>query len=304
MKVERLAWCPCKVYHDCGKEYMIQVEASLNDDCKNKTCDFSITASVYEKRRNGSLKFDNGGCIHEIIVKHFPELKKFVSLHLCNYLGQPMYPEANGQYFVREKGIKIAMEKLRCTQEEFTYLSYYCDQESRPYFKYLLFKLGLVERWKQEADEFIKFLEEKTGNEWVNPYKPEEEIFVLRMTDEEKNEIEKNEKEDYWSIEKVRARAEEILRQKNETIRLKVIEECKKSCKKATDERDVMLYILDCGLSIDNVIFYNNTKKVVFNWLDYKPKISQETFVDFVNNVDYSKLPENVTFQFGKEEKK
>ena len=275
MKVKKLVWSPSKTYRSDGKNYRISVHASLDDDCHNMTCDFSITGDVYEQKGNGGWEHYTGGCIHERIVRHFPELKKFIPLHQSNYLGQPMYPEANGQYFIRERGKKFAMEKLRCTAEEFTALSCYCETEDRPYFKYLIFKFGLVDRWKKEADEFIKFLEEKTGNEWENPYKPEEERFVLRMTNEERSEIEKDEKGDFYSIENVKARAEERLRLKNEAIRAKVIEDCEKECKKNTEKRDVKLYIFDSGLPLNNVIFYNHTKEVVFNWNDYESKITQ-----------------------------
>lgn len=62
-------------------------------------------------------------------------------------------------------------------------------------------------------------------------------------------------------------------------------------------EKTVKLYILDSGLSIDNVIYYADRKEVVFNWLEYEDKIGQEFFIDFLNNVDYSKLPEGITFK-------
>ena len=67
--------------------------------------------------------------------------------------------------------------------------------------------------------------------------------------------------------------------------------------KKLKREKDIMLYILDAGLPIDNVIYYTNTNEVVFNWKDYDKKITQEEFVDFLNNVDYSVLPKGVTFK-------
>lgn len=57
-----------------------------------------------------------------------------------------------------------------------------------------------------------------------------------------------------------------------------------------------MLYILDSGMPVDNVIYYPGSNKVVFNWKDYCAKITQAQFVDFVNSVDYSKLPDGVEF--------
>lgn len=89
-------------------------------------------------------------------------------------------------------------------------------------------------------------------------------------------------------------RADEISKK-----RQSVIEEYYKKTEKARNERDVMLYILDHGLSIDNVIYYDYNNTVKFNWLDYKEQITQEQFVDFVNNLEYDKLPDGIQFVLG-----
>ena len=70
-----------------------------------------------------------------------------------------------------------------------------------------------------------------------------------------------------------------------------------KKVSRLEEEKTVKLYILDSKLSIDNVIYYADRKEVVFNWLEYRDKIGQEIFIDFLNNVDYSKLPEGITFK-------
>lgn len=49
--------------------------------------------------------------------------------------------------------------------------------------------LGIVERWKRESNEALKKLEELTGQTWENPYKPENERFTLKLTDEERTTI-------------------------------------------------------------------------------------------------------------------
>lgn len=55
--------------------------------------------------------------------------------------------------------------------------------------------------------------------------------------------------------------------------------------------------MFDHGLSVDNVIYYNHTNTLSFNWRDYGEKITQEEFDDFVNNVDRSQLPEGIKFE-------
>ena len=86
-------------------------------------------------------------------------------------------------------------------------------------------------------------------------------------------------------------RADEISKK-----RQSVIEEYYKKTEKARNERDVMLYILDHGLSIGNVIYYDYNNTVKFNWLDYKEQITKEQFENFIGNLDPSKLPEGIKF--------
>ena len=101
----------------------------------------------------------------------------------------------------------------------------------------------------------------------------------------------------YYTPEAITARKEEARKNAIEKKRNEIISRCASAVRKAETERNVLLYIIDSGLSVDNVIYYDHTNKVVFNWLDYKDKISQGDFVDFLNNVDYSKLPEGITFE-------
>ena len=77
----------------------ITVKIRLNDQCKNGHQDFSITGDIYKagKPRTDSNHI-SGGCIHGKIAKYFPEFKQFISLHLCDWNGIPMYAVENGFY--------------------------------------------------------------------------------------------------------------------------------------------------------------------------------------------------------------
>ena len=301
MEVKRLSWSPSKMFEANGQEWRINVNVSLHDDCKNGHCDFSLTGSVYKKGCSNPVA---SGCIHEEIAYCYPELREFIPLHMSNYLGHPTYPIENGQYFIRERGQEVAMNELRITEEEFAQLELASDKEEKLYFKYLLYSLGIVDRWKLEADDFIKFLEEKTGNTWVNPYKTEGERNVMYLTDDERKEMESKIAEGYYTKEALAERKAARYKAAQDAIMNRVIEKYNEIEQKAREERDIKLYIFDSGMPINNVIYYDHTKEVVFNWLDYEDKVTQEQFVDFVNKVDYSKLPEGVTFHFGKDDRK
>lgn len=97
-----------------------------------------------------------------------------------------MYPVENGFYHITNSSKETAINYLRITEMEYNLLY---QAEDKQYFKYLLYVLGIVERWKRESNEALKKLEELTGQTWENPYKPENERFTLKLTDEERTTI-------------------------------------------------------------------------------------------------------------------
>jgi hypothetical protein len=298
---KKIGWCPSKTFTRGGQKYVINLCVSLDDDSKNGHCDFSITSDVFRVTRNGTKIYVSGGCNHEEIVKHFPALKKFIPLHLSTHEGTPMYPVENGIYFLAHSTNDATKKYLRCTDDELAKL--FLAKDDKLYFKYQLFALGIVARWKREADEFIAFIEEKSGYKWENPYTQETERSRLTLTDDERSEVEKNIANGYYSPAALEERRQQALLESINKERAKVLEEYAKNEEKARNERDVKLYILDCGLSLDNVIYYTHSNKVVFNWMSHRELITQEQYDNFVSNADLSKLPNDITFELGNKAK-
>jgi hypothetical protein len=295
MKTNKLSYTASKNYVENGVTYRIDVKIQLADECNNRVCSWSITADIYEKRKNGRFVWCSGGCCHDEILKHFPEFSKFVSLHLCDCYGAPIYAVENGFYLIGKESKEKVMDYLRVTKEEYNALRQVSDKQ---YFKYLLYMMGIVNRWNEEAKEAVKELESLTGNEWENPYEYDKERkHITAFTDEEAAEMNERIDTGYYTLEAMKARKEEAKRRAYEKKRAEIIADCEKELSKLEEEKTVKLYILDSGLSVDNVIYYNDRKEVVFNWLEYKDKISQDVFIDFLNNVDYSKLPKGITFK-------
>jgi len=284
-----------RIYTEDGEELKLVVKISLGDDCKNKICDWSITADIYCKM-NEHWVFGAGGCCHKEIEKVFPELAKFIPLHLSNHYGAPLYPTGNGIYHMKKSGKKVAMDYLRISEEEYNELYRAVDDEL--YFKYLLFDLGIVARWKKESDELISELEQLCNKKWVNPYKPEEEKFKLVLTKEERDLIEQRISDGYYSIENINKRKEETKREKIDKRYGEICEEYDKKIEALKKEKNIFISLLDCGIADDNIIYYEGSNKLVFNWLGYKDKITREEFDYFVNNCDKSKLPEGIVFEF------
>ena len=65
----RLCYTVSKRYIQAGTTFKINVKILLADDCKNNICDWSITADIYEQRKNGRFVWCAGGCCHEEILK-------------------------------------------------------------------------------------------------------------------------------------------------------------------------------------------------------------------------------------------
>nr|DAG17238.1 MAG TPA: PROTEIN/RNA Complex translation initiation, 48S, small [Caudoviricetes sp.] len=295
MKTNILSYTASKNYVENGTTYRIDVKIQLTDECKNGVYHWSITADIYGKRQNGRFVWCSGGCCHNEISKHFPEFSKFVALHLSDCYGAPLYAVENGYYHMKNSSKETVIDYLRITETEYNLL---CQSEDKQYFKYLLYSMGIVNRWNEESKAAIKDLEALTGNEWVNPYEYDKERkHIEAFTDEEAAEFNERIESSYYTPEAIQARKKAESRRAYEVKRAEIISDYEKKVSRLEEEKTVKLYILDSGLSIDNVIYYADRKEVVFNWLEYRDKIGQEIFIDFLNNVDYSKLPEGITFK-------
>lgn len=295
MEAKNLSYNVTKFYVENGITYKMNVRISLGDYCKNGVCDWGITADIYEKRRNGRFVRYASGCCHEEILKRFPEFKTFIDLHLCNHYGQPMYPVENGVYHLVNSDKEKAINYLRITETEYDILR--DSVEDKEYFKYLLYTLGIVDRWKQESLKAIKQLESLTGNTWENLYNSENEKLALRLTDNERTLIENRIKDGYYTREAIQERQDQKKREEYEKKRNEIIADYEKDIQKAENKKLVMLAILDAGISLKNAIYYNHSNELAFNWNDYETKITQEQFDEFVKTVDKTKLPENITFK-------
>lgn len=91
-----------------GSRIVANVEVRLPGESRGLSPAFSVTGEVYEqhgtwngaaRHRNGR-ESDIGGCIHDEILRAFPELAPVVALHLSDpETGEPMHAESNGWYW-------------------------------------------------------------------------------------------------------------------------------------------------------------------------------------------------------------
>lgn len=291
-----LQWRPIKTVTINGVKTRVSIEASLDDFCKNGVCDFSLTCLVEEQQKNGSWIETGCGADLELIARVEPELKPFINLHCCNRRGQPTHAVANGMYFFEHSDQCSPRKYLRLTSDEEDALRVVSLTKDKSYFAVMLEKLGVLDRWQQEADKFISFLEEKTCTKWENPYEESNEKFTVFTSDEEKAKIEARTKSGYFSESKIRKRNEDEQKKIREKARNELIDDYNKKIEKAKLELAVYLFVFDNGVSIENLIFYSHKNEAVFNWKSFGNKVSKE---DFERLMKCEGKPEGVTFKLG-----
>ncbi len=93
-----------RFYTENGRQYRITAKVRYDDQCGNGHNTFSITADIDEKSVYGQEWRDSsGGCCHDEVAKHFPELAPLIKWHLTSSDG-PMHYVANTVYHATEHG--------------------------------------------------------------------------------------------------------------------------------------------------------------------------------------------------------
>ena len=279
------------------KNTLVCVKIRLNDECKNGHQDFSIVATIYEanKPKNNNYMI-TGGCCHDEILKAFPEFKTFVDLHLCDYIGAPLYAIENGLYHMKDK--QTAMNYLRITEEQYDSLNVTTD---KLYFGYLLHELGIVKQWSKEAKKAIELLESLTNTTFLI----DSVRTQINYTDEDNKTVLKGLESGYYTPEQVQKRETEKQQQKETAILTGLKQDRDKAISKANNEYNVKMFVYTSGYKEDNFIYYTHTNALVFNWLDYKTKISGTQFHEIVENCEQNEyfklLPKGFKISIDKE---
>lgn len=267
-----------------------KIEISLDDDCKNGHQDFSLTGTCWERGKSCTDRNMLFSCAcGDEIIKLFPEYEIFERLHICDFNGSPMYPVENGMYHAKRNGKETLQRYLRLTELEAETLMMYLEEEIA--FRFHLENMGVVARWKEEANEAIQKLEELTGNEFDNV---STKSHYTPLTEEEHKEYKEKQLQGYFDADKIQKRKEQKIQDK----KIKKIEKLKLAAKTEIDaintELNIKLAILDAGFSIDNFIYYKHKNEGKFNWLDYQDKLNKEDLDNLLAKIDKSKLPENI----------
>ena len=278
-----------------NNEINMRIKIRLNDECKNGHQDFSITATYWEvgKVRN-DRNMIGGGCCHDKILKHRPDLQIFVNLHLCDFTGCPMYAVENGFYHLtngfnntkpNEANFKAEFcSYYRITAEQFDILA---QSENKLRYAINLQKLGILLQWMDEARQAILLLEQWTGKKFlIDSVKTQ----YTAPTAEQIADEQTKENAGYYLPSKIQERKDKAIQDAKNAEYSKLIAERDKEIGKANREYEVKKAVLDGGLSLDNFIYYTHTNEGCFNWKNYGEKVTEQQFADFVRNSTLSDI--------------
>jgi len=278
-----------------NNEFNMRIKIRLNDECKNGHQDFSITATYWEigKVRNNHNMI-GGGCCHDEILKHRPDLQIFVNLHLCDFTGCPMYAVENGFYHLtngfnntkpNEANFKAEFcSYYRITAEQFDILA---QSENKLRYAINLQKLGILLQWMDEARQAILLLEQWTGKKFlIDSIKTQ----YTAPTAEQIAEEQTKENAGYYLPSKIQERKDKAIQDAKNAEYSKLIAERDKEIGKANREYEVKKAVLDGGLSLDNFIYYTHTNEGCFNWKNYGEIVTEQQFDDFVRNSTLSDI--------------
>ncbi len=273
------------------------IKIHLNDECKNGHQDFSITGNVYEKGKPLADKYNICcGAIGDEIVKVCPGLEIFNDLHLCDYNGAPMYAIENGFYHLNDVNNRMTQEKFckyyGVTTEQYTELVTACDKQ---HFKILLYTLGIVDQWKAKATKAICILEKMTGTKFLNDSTRSQ---LEPLTEEEIKIHGERVVNGYYLPESILKRAETTIASKRIELKQNTHVAFDKAVLKLKKQLVIDNILIDLFLTTSNVIFYNHTNMVVFNWQDstYEKKYTESDFRRFAAIAKRKALLKDIQF--------
>ena len=276
-----------KFYTEKGQKYQINVELRLSDECGNGHEDFGFTCDGYRIAQNGHKIDSYGGCAHEKIKKHFPGLIDDIEqLHNCDYKGAPMYPAANGFYFIQNHDREAVKNYLYvCSAEEIDE-AMTMNNKDQLYFAAWLEEKQIPRRWQKAAAYAIEKLESLTGMKFESTAT---KSHYTPLSEEEKTTLKERLDNGYYTEEAAAKREEEKINTaiaKSVEYYTKKIEEAQNELKTRIEVFTILKQISNNDLNTftrlsDNFIIYTHNNTICFNWADHRKKVSDEEIKEF-----------------------
>lgn len=255
-------------------DYLIK----LNDECKNGYLTFSFTGSIKIKKGNGRYYDFISSAIGDIITYFKPELSIFKKLHTCNHLGQPMYID-NIRYHINEGKTDREISEMYNISDIKAIEILRNASDNKDLFYYLVFRLGVAENWGNLANEAIREIEKRRNSK----LKIENKDRVFKQFPEKECEVLENLYQIGYASDAQKELRDKARKEEQKQKELKEIEdERNKAIAKAQKEYEIKKAVVSFGISWSNVIFYDHSNKLCFNYSDCYKKIPSDLINDFV----------------------
>lgn len=129
---------------------------------------FSAQGEERNTRKRGDNAIEACGCLHEEILRVFPQLAPVVALHLADDHGVPMYAVENGAYWLGFGDPRYEPEDTprldnfadlwRVDLDRARELYDYANADPHPSEALGFLAKGEEERWQREADEAVRII--------------------------------------------------------------------------------------------------------------------------------------------------
>ena len=264
-------------------DYLIK----LDDECKNGHLTFSFIGSIKIRKGNGRYYTLISGAIGNIITYFKPELSMFEKLHLCNHLGQPTYID-NIRYHINEGKTDREISEMYNISGTKAIEILRNASDNKDLFYYLVFRLGVVDTWKNLANEAIREIEKRSNSK----LKIEGKDRVYKQLSKEDCEALENLYQLGYASNVQKELRDKARKEEQKQKELKEIEEeGNKAIAIAQKEYEIKKAVVSFGISWNNIIFYNHSNKLCFNYSDCYKKIPSDLINEFIcTNV----LPEDI----------
>lgn len=255
-------------------DYLIK----LDDKCKNGHLTFSFTGSIKIRKRNGRYYDFISGAIGDIVTYFKPELSIFEKLHTCNHLGQPTCID-NIRYHINEGKTDQEIAEMYNISDIKAIEILRNASDNKDLFYYLVFRLGVAENWENLANEAIREIEKRRKSK----LKIEGKDRVYKQFPEKECEVLENLYQLGYASNVQKELKDKARKEGQKQKELKEIEdERDKVIAKAQKEYEIKKAVVSFGISWSNVIFYDHSNKLCFNYSDCYKKIPSDLINDFV----------------------
>lgn len=259
--------------------FIIEISARLNDECKNGHEDFGLTYNMWEEVVSGRT-WCAGGCAagnDDPTVRQAIEQLGFgpvERVHLSDMNGVPMYPTANAIYHAKNSGFEVFRDYLRLTDEE-AKQAFYIDDELGLYV--WLLDNGIIDRWKNEANEAIKAIINGRDIEFESTATKKQGhwYFKVEPTKERLDGQRYIIQTGYYNCDNYdQHRQEENLQEVRKKLSIEYHEKQIEKAKAEIRLKKAFLAMIEEHLTefsdpvtvADNWIFYDHRSEIVFNW--------------------------------------